>query len=152
MSLIHSQWIHSCGTVGMYGAWLLDVPFSFTGHAVDLFRDRVALDDKIRRAEFIVCISEFHRRFYLEHGARPQRLHVVYCGIDTGAFAFHRHRREGRFREPSVGRLVEKKGFNDLIQACGILADRGDQIAVRDRRRRTARRRVASADRRPRPG
>ena len=38
---IHSQWAHSGATVAMYGAWLLDQPFSFTGHAVDLFRDRV---------------------------------------------------------------------------------------------------------------
>ena len=128
VSLIHSQWIHSCGTVGMYGAWLLGLPFSFTGHAVDLFRDRVALDDKIRCADFIVCISEFHRQFYLEHGAHPHQLHIVYCGIDTSAFAFHRQPRQGRFRILSVGRLVEKKGFTDLIKACGILVDRGYDI------------------------
>ena len=44
VSLIHSQWIHSAGTVAMYGAWLLDKPFSFTGHAADLFRNRQAFD------------------------------------------------------------------------------------------------------------
>ncbi|MBI3288814.1 MAG: colanic acid biosynthesis glycosyltransferase WcaL, partial [Elusimicrobia bacterium] len=54
---VHSQWIHSGGTIAMYGAWLLDTTFSFTGHAADLFRDRVALRDKIHRAKFIVCIS-----------------------------------------------------------------------------------------------
>ncbi len=74
VKLIHSQWIHSGGTLAMYGAWLLGVPFSFTGHAADLFRDRSALEDKIKRAEFIVCISNFHREFYLEHGADPNRL------------------------------------------------------------------------------
>jgi hypothetical protein len=73
VTLIHSQWVNSGGTVGMYGAWLLDKPFSFTGHAADLFRGRVALRDKIRRAQNIVCISEFHRDFYLEQGARPER-------------------------------------------------------------------------------
>lgn len=125
--LIHSQWIHSGGSVGMYGAWLLGVPFSFTGHAADLFRERVALRDKIRRAEFIVCISSFHRDFFLQNGADPKKLRIVYCGIDPSAFS-----PSSRVREPgdplkilSSGRLIEKKGFEYLIDACRVLADRG---------------------------
>ena len=35
MTLIHSQWVNSGGTVAIYGAWLLEKPFSFTGHAAD---------------------------------------------------------------------------------------------------------------------
>jgi glycosyltransferase involved in cell wall biosynthesis len=128
VGLIHAQWIHSSGTVGMYGAWLLGVPFSFTGHAVDLFRDRVALADKIRRAEFIVCISNFHREFYKHHGARDEQLHLVYCGIDTSAFAARPTPHAGRPRILSVGRLVEKKGFGPLIEACRLLADRGQDF------------------------
>lgn len=125
--LIHSQWIHSGGTVAMYGAWLLGVPFSFTGHAADLFRDRSALEDKIRRAEFIVCISTFHRGFYLEHGARPEQLQIVYCGIDTSHFSptTREPNPSGRFRILSSGRLVEKKGFAWLIRACEVLQRRG---------------------------
>lgn len=127
---IHSQWIHACGTVAMYAAWLLDVPFSFTGHAADLFRDRCALEDKIRRAEFIVCISEFHRRFYLENGARPEQLIVAYCGIDPSWFypPVRERAADRPYRILSSGRLVEKKGFADLIEACRILAERGERF------------------------
>jgi glycosyltransferase involved in cell wall biosynthesis len=126
VALIHAQWIQSSGTVGMYGAWLLDVPFSFTGHAADLFRDRVALEDKIRRAAFIVCISRFHRDFYRQFGAPDDKLHIVYCGIDAEQFAFRpRERGADRPRVLSVGRLIEKKGFADLIDACRLLTDRG---------------------------
>lgn len=122
---IHSQWIHSCGTVGMYGAWMLGVPFSFTGHAADLYRDRVALRDKIRRADRICCISEFHRRFYLAEGARPEQLVIVYCGIDTSHFSPRPRAADGVLRIRASGRLVGKKGFADLITACGRLRDRG---------------------------
>jgi colanic acid/amylovoran biosynthesis glycosyltransferase len=127
VSLIHSQWIHSGGTVAMYGAWLLGKPFSFTGHAADLFRERAALADKIERAAFIVCISNFHREFFLKHGARPEQLHIVYCGIDTSHFSPRlRERSQGEpFRIRSSGRLVEKKGFAWLIRACELLHDRG---------------------------
>lgn len=127
---IHSQWAHSCGTIAMYGAWLLGVPFSFTGHATDLFRDRCALEDKIRRADFIVCISEFHRRFYLEHGARPEQLFIAYCGINPEWFypPEQKHPPEQPYRILSSGRLVEKKGFGYLVEACRILADRGERF------------------------
>jgi glycosyltransferase involved in cell wall biosynthesis len=123
---IHSQWIHSAGTVAMYGAWLRGVTFSFTGHAADLFRERCALEDKIKRADFIICISEFHRQFYLENGADPAQLHIAYCGIDTSHFTPQRRvRPEGApFHILSSGRLVEKKGFHILIRACGLLKAR----------------------------
>ena len=126
VSHIHAQWAHSSASIGMYGAWLLGVPFSFTGHATDLFRHRCGLRDKIRRAEFIVCISEFHREFFLSEGALPDQLEIVYCGIDVAQFA------PPETRAPtavptilSAGRLVEKKGFTDLIQSARILRDRG---------------------------
>lgn len=128
---IHSQWIHSCGTVAMYLGWLLDRPFSFTGHATDLFRDRCALLDKIERADFIVCISEFHRDFYLKHGARPEQCVIAYCGIDPAVF----HPRAAAapvadrpYRILASGRLVEKKGFALLVDACRLLADRGERF------------------------
>jgi len=114
----------------MYGAWLLGVPFSFTGHAVDLFRDRAALKDKIRRADFIICISTFHREFFRQNGARDEQLRIAYCGIDPALFSSKAKQQEpGRpFRILSSGRLVEKKGFEYLIDACRLLADCGEQF------------------------
>ena len=128
VSHIHSQWIHSGGTIAYYGAWLLGKSFSFTGHAVDLFRDRAALEDKIRRADFIGCISEFHREFFKSLGARDEQLVIVYCGIDFSLFKPRltmQGSAGGAFRIRAAGRLVEKKGFTYLIDACRILRDRG---------------------------
>lgn len=128
--LIHSQWIQSGGTIGWYAARLLDKPFSFTGHAVDLFRDRVALKDKIKDADFIVSISEFHSQFYIDEGARPEQLNLVYCGIDLSEFKYTYRPITDRPRILSFGRLVEKKGFDTLIEAAAELRRRGREVEV----------------------
>ena len=134
VSHIHSQWINSCGTVGMYAAWLLNKPFSFTGHAADLFRERCSLKDKIARAKFIVCISSFHRDFYIAEGADPDKLIIAYCGIDTSKFSPSCDKDDSDNRDAnqqvpvrliSSARLVEKKGFDYLISACRYLDDKG---------------------------
>lgn len=123
---VHCQWAHTATTIGMHAAELLGVGFSFMGHANDLFVHRVALEDKIKRARFTLCISEYHRQFYLDLGADPRRLHVVYCGVSLDRFqtlSAPAPQRPSR-RIVSVGRLVEKKGFDVLIRACGELRDR----------------------------
>jgi glycosyltransferase involved in cell wall biosynthesis len=132
VSHIHSQWINSCGTVGMYAAWLLGKSFSFTGHAADLFRERCALKDKISRAQFIVCISSFHRDFFIAEGADPDKLIINYCGIDTSQFSPNsavdstfESDQQRPLRLLSAARLVEKKGFKYLIAACKSLAENG---------------------------
>jgi colanic acid/amylovoran biosynthesis glycosyltransferase len=132
VSNIHSQWINSCGTVGMYAAWLLNKPFSFTGHAADLFRERCSLKDKIKRAQFIVCISTFHRDFYIEEGADPSQLIISYCGIDTTMFSpcldstsDSKNTDQGPIKLLSSARLVDKKGFKYLISACKNLEQQG---------------------------
>lgn len=124
VSLIHSQWIHSGGTITMYAAWLLGKPFSFTGHAADLFRERCALQDKVDRAAFIVCISEFHKDLFMKMGASPDKLHIVYCGIDVSMFTAKPQKATGSISHIiSAGRLVDKKGFEYLIDACALLRD-----------------------------
>ena len=130
ISHVHAQWAHSSGSIGMYGAWLLGRSFSFTGHASDLFRNRAALRDKIRRAEFIICISKYHRDFYLGEGARPQQLYIAYCGIDPALFTPRSGPRkpDDVYRIVAAGRLVEKKGFEFLIDACQLLTDRGERV------------------------
>ena len=123
--LIHSQWIQSGGTIGFYASWLLDIPFSFTGHAVDLFRDRCALKDKVKHADFIIAISQFHKDFYIAEGASAEKIHIIYCGIDLDEYGYSYPERKEPVRILSFGRLVEKKGYSTLIKACGLLRDLG---------------------------
>jgi colanic acid/amylovoran biosynthesis glycosyltransferase len=129
---IHAHFAHAPATVAMYAARQLGLPFSFTGHAVDLFRDRALLKVKLQRARFVNCISEWHRTFYQDLVPRPDADYpVVRCGVDLAEFA-----PSGRAPgDPpvllGVGRLVAKKGFDVLLEAAARLRARGQSFTIR---------------------
>jgi glycosyltransferase involved in cell wall biosynthesis len=122
---LHVHFAHIPTDIAMYAAGMSALPFSFTAHANDLFERGWLLEQKVLRAEFTVTISEHNRRFLIEKGCPGNKIHVVRCGVDPGAFA------AGNTRPPhpipkigTLGRMVEKKGIDDLIRACQILKDR----------------------------
>jgi glycosyltransferase involved in cell wall biosynthesis len=117
---IHAHRADAPTTIAMHTARLLGMSFSFTRQANDLFVRRVGLTDKVRRARLIVCVSEFHRRFYLERGAKGERPPVVYRGIDLDRFV-PTPDLETVPRIVAVGRLVADSGLADLIRACAEL-------------------------------
>lgn len=120
---IHAHFAHVPTTIAMFAAGQLGIPFSFTGHANDLFRHRALLEQKLRRAAFVACISQWHNRWYgsiapVTRDNRP----IIRCGVDLTDFA-PAPQTPGLIA--SVARLVEKKGLDTLIEACAILRDRG---------------------------
>ena len=119
---IHAHFAHVPSTLAMYTARHLGIGFSFTGHAVDLFPERSLLQEKIQRAQFVSCISEWHREFYRSiHDRRDEDLVVVRCGVDTSSFQVTPDPNGEIFEILSVGRLVEKKGFQLLLPALASL-------------------------------
>ena len=123
---IHSHMAHVPTTIAMYAAKQLGITFSFTGHANDLFPNRTLLKEKLQRALFTNCISEWHRAFYQEIVSKPDADYpVVRCGVDTAAYQTTPAPRTEQLQVLSVGRLVEKKGFDVLIAAAGQIAERG---------------------------
>jgi glycosyltransferase involved in cell wall biosynthesis len=114
---IHCHFAHAPSSVGMYAAMQLGVPFSFTGHANDLFQRRSLLSKKLKRASFVACISEWHRCFYESAGADLAKCHVIRCGVPVNEWT---PRDPGHTRKPievlTVCRLVEKKGVDTLLR------------------------------------
>lgn len=122
---VHAHMAHVPAAVAMYAASQLGVPFSFTGHAADLFRDRALLTRKLRRAAFVACISEWHRAFYLEQTPLDEdKLPIVRCGVEPDSTAAGPASGDGR-TVLSVARLVPKKGIDVLLRAVGQLGAMG---------------------------
>src|SRR5205807_2706156 len=74
---IHAHFAHAPATIAMYAAKQLGIGFSFTGHANDLFQRRALLKNKLKRATFVACISQWHSEFYQSLGADPAKCHVI---------------------------------------------------------------------------
>ncbi len=122
---IHAHMAHVPTTIAMYAARQLGVPFSFTGHANDLFPQRGLLRQKLERAAFTSCISHWHRAFYREVAGVPEaKLPIVRCGVDVPSEPPSRAN-AGELRVVAVGRLIPKKGFDLLIDAIAGMRDEG---------------------------
>ncbi|HEV2843178.1 MAG TPA: glycosyltransferase family 4 protein [Chthoniobacterales bacterium] len=122
---------HFAGMAARTAFWLnqfFGIPYSFTAHANDIFAPRdfvVSLAKLMENAAAIVTVSdyaaEFLRNRFREAAAKVHRIHN---GVDPSRF----HPVDFGSGIPaivSIGRLIEKKGFADLISACCLLKPRG---------------------------
>jgi len=123
---IHAHLASPPGNVAMFLSALCGIPFSFTGHAADLYREPECMDTKLAAAKGLVCISEYNRRHYCELKPGLRDMAVIHCGVDPDEFKFRRRRRDdGPLRILAVGRAAEKKGYRHLLDALALLDSRG---------------------------
>jgi colanic acid/amylovoran biosynthesis glycosyltransferase len=107
---------------------LTGLPYSFTAHAHDIYLERPMLDEKIRRAAFVVTISQYNRellrRLYGDEAA--EKTVVIHCGVDPAIFQPQPERApEQQFTLVCVASLEDYKGHPYLIEACAQLKARG---------------------------
>jgi glycosyltransferase involved in cell wall biosynthesis len=131
---LHAPFASDAGTIARLAAKLAGVSYSFTARAKDIFHEGVNPDDlrrKLRDAAGVVTVSDYHLGYLRStYGPLAARVQRIYNGLDLGEFPY----RPPADRPPvivSVGRLVEKKGFADLIDACALLAARGREFRCR---------------------
>jgi len=125
---LHAHFATEATTVVQALSLLSGLPFSFTAHAYDIFLRPHCLEEKMRAARFVVTVSEYNKRYLLEQcpDVPAEKIHVVRPGVDIDRFSPDQRTPagDGLFHIFSVGRLVEKKGYADLVEACRLLADK----------------------------
>jgi colanic acid/amylovoran biosynthesis glycosyltransferase len=130
---LHSHFAGAATSVALHVSRLTDVSYSFTAYARDIYLDRVRPDDlrvKMGSARFTVTVSDYNRR-HLAGLAPEAEIVRIYNGLDLEAFSPNGRSPERPPLILAVGRLVEKKGFGDLIRACALLRDWGQPFSCR---------------------
>ena len=101
-------------------AWMahrfLGLPYTLTAHATDIFVSQAGLRRKLAAASGVVAISAFHRDFFIEHGADPQRIRLIRNGVPIPVVEWSCRGREVR-RGLVVAALKEYKGHGVLFEA-----------------------------------
>jgi len=128
ISHVHAHFTGMAARTAFWVHRFFPVTFSFTAHANDIFAPRnfeIGLDKLVDTARAIVTVSDFAKKFLQERfPERADRIRRIYNGLNLAEFG----RADFSSSPPlilAVGRLIAKKGFADLICACGLIAERG---------------------------
>lgn len=128
LQLVHAHFATSATSVARLAGLFAGVPYTFTAHAKDIFHQGIQPDDlrrKLSDAAAVIAVSEFNAKYLRQiYGLAAGCVQHIYNGLEIERFPFA----APHDRSPlvvAVGRLVEKKGFADLIEACGLLSLRG---------------------------
>jgi colanic acid/amylovoran biosynthesis glycosyltransferase len=129
---IHVHFILLASVAAKIITILLDIPLSICAHASGLFqRNQNAIRRQLEEASKIITISHYHQDYITKlcPNLNLADIEVVHCGIETNLYQQTPNKiRSKPVRIISVGRLVEKKGHEYLVDACRILVDRGLEL------------------------
>ena len=130
---LHAHFMTVAAHTAYVSHLLTGVPFSVTAHAKDIYRMGVSpaiFREVAAAATAIVTVCDANQRYIVDHllAGAPGRIVRIYNGVDVESLP-----PPAAVRDPTlvlaVGRLVEKKGFDVLLDACAILAERGVPVS-----------------------
>jgi glycosyltransferase involved in cell wall biosynthesis len=129
---LHAHFGTNSAEVAMLSHVLGGPPYSFTVHGPEEFLRPMGLEEKTRRAAFVVTISHFGRSQMLMRLPLREwdKVKIVGCGLEPGFYSGPTRLVPDSKRFVCVGRLCEAKGQFLLIQAVAALAARGIEIEM----------------------
>jgi glycosyltransferase involved in cell wall biosynthesis len=117
---LHNHFANSSGSVAAIAAEMGGFSYSLTIHGpAEFFEPKFwRIDEKVRRALFVNCISYFCRSQVMVFAPPPtwERLHIIHCGVDPAMYQPRTHQNPAR-RLLFAGRLAAVKGLAVLLEA-----------------------------------
>lgn len=128
---LHVHFGGPVASVGLLASAAWKIPFSLTIHGPEELLDVTSnhLREKVERASFVICISDFCRSqlYQLVSEEHWGKLQVVRLGVNPANFLpeiYPSHRSGcGALKAVCIGRLVSAKGHRTLLEALLILQD-----------------------------
>ena len=119
ISAVHGYFAHAPAAVAAAVADKFGVPYGFSVHALDARKvSKQELGERARRAAVVVTCNEDAAAEVEAAGIRPT---LVRHGVDLTAFPATRPAGHDPVELLAVGRMVEKKGFDVLLEALARL-------------------------------
>jgi colanic acid/amylovoran biosynthesis glycosyltransferase len=131
---LHAHFIDRAALIAFIVSRFLEKPYSLTAHAADIYTETNLISEKLVNASFVVTVSDYNREHLLQLCPKlsPANVHVLHPWIDLTRFVPPVGRNlHAKLNILSVGRLVEKKGHLDLIEACWQVQKNGIKLECR---------------------
>jgi len=127
---LYAHFLHTPASVTRYAAMMRGIPWGFSAHAKDIWTTTDwEKREKIAHCSFGVTCTQYGADTLQALADTPDKVALVYHGLDLASLPKAQSasdKPEGQpFRILSVGRLVEKKGYDFLLTA---LADLPSEI------------------------
>jgi glycosyltransferase involved in cell wall biosynthesis len=127
--LLYAHFLHTPASVARYAALIRGLRWGFSAHAKDIWTTPDwEKREKIAGAAFGVTCTRAGAEHLRGLAPAPAEVDLVYHGLDLARFPPppDARRGDGPFTLLSVGRLVAKKGYEDLLEALAMLPGRLD--------------------------
>jgi glycosyltransferase involved in cell wall biosynthesis len=127
---LYAHFLHTPSSVTRYAAIMRGLPWSVSAHAKDIWTSEPwEVAEKLADCAWLVTCTNMGLQRLRDLGPEPEKLKLVYHGLDFAHLpspSATRSRRNGSdATDPvvilSIGRKVEKKGFDDLLEALAQL-------------------------------
>ena len=124
---MHAHFADAASNFTLLASLMSGIPYTFTAHAYDIFIEQDLMKEKIVYSCALITCTKFNKEFLLQKypDLPAEKIYAIYHGLKWWEFSPPRNIVDKKPIIMTVGRLVQKKGFDILIKACGILKSQG---------------------------
>ena len=135
IDLIHSHFAYEAAVIAQRLAKLSNKPMTFTAHAFEIYKKRfyspARLKKLVKFANLVITPSQFNKDFIIkETNCQQDKIKIVRATISQKEFSSLTERSVIPHKIVTIGRLVEKKGFEYLIQSLKLVLEKYPQATL----------------------